>query len=73
MLNVEASPSVYSDTWSGASAPCHRPAVKKMMRVMVNVGIVVYIIYRMCSKRSVPVTDEASMVVSLKGDILSPK
>ena len=36
-------------------------------------GTVVYIIYRICLNRSAPATEEASTVVSLIGDILSPK
>lgn len=36
-------------------------------------GTVVYIMKRICLKRSAPDTDEASTVVSDIGDILSPK
>ena len=36
-------------------------------------GTVVIVIYRMCVKRGVPQSDEASTVVSESGDILSPK
>ena len=37
------------------------------------VGTVVIVIYLMCSKRSEPETAAARFVVSLNGDILSPK
>ena len=49
------------------------PIIKKIKSVIINDGIVVYIIYLICVKRSVPATAAARFVVSDSGDILSPK
>ena len=73
ILNLLASPSEYAPTCTSTALSVPRPATKKMTIVIRKVGTVVYIIYRICTKRSVPVADEARMVVSLNGDILSPK
>src|SRR5690554_8213286 len=45
----------------------------KTRMVMTNEGMVVYNIYRMCVNRSVPAIAGAKLVVSLSGEILSPK
>ena len=44
-----------------------------MIKVSRNVGNVVNIIYLICEYKSVPEIAEARLVVSLSGDILSPK
>ena len=49
------------------------PAMKKIINVMVMVGTVVYTMYRICLKISTRADDDANIVVSLNGDILSPK
>ena len=49
------------------------PAKKNIVSEMTKAGTVVFIIYRMWVKRGVPVTLDASTVVSDKGDNLSPK
>ena len=45
----------------------------KIISATIIEGTVVYIKYRMCVNRGVPVEEEASTVVSDKGDTLSPK
>ena len=62
------------------SAVCDTPdewwkilAVKKMTIAIVRDGTVVTIIYLIWVNRGVPVEDEASTVVSERGDTLSPK
>ena len=50
-----------------------KPATVKMSSETQNVGIVVFIIYRICVKRGVPETLEARTVVSDNGESLSPK
>ena len=50
-----------------------KPQMKKMINVIVKVGMVVIIIYRMCVNKSVPAMAGAKFVVSDSGDILSPK
>ena len=45
----------------------------KTMIVIVIVGTVVNVIYLMCVNKSVPAMAGAKFVVSLNGDILSPK
>ena len=49
------------------------PIIKKMISVMINDGIVVYVMYLMCVNKSVPEDTGARFVVSERGDILSPK
>ena len=49
------------------------PTTKKMISVMIKVGTVVYIMYRICVNKSVPAIAGARFVVSDRGDILSPK
>ena len=44
-----------------------------MTRVMMNEGTVVTIMKRICVKRGVPADEDASTVVSERGDTLSPK
>ena len=63
----------YCSIWSVAVASCESPATVKMTSVISNEGTVVIIIYRICLNRGVSVTDEARIVVSESGDILSPK
>ena len=53
--------------------PIQMPASENITRVMNMVGPVVIIMYRICVNNGVPLTDDASIVVSLSGDILSPK
>ena len=43
------------------------------IKVIINVGTVVNAIYFMCVNKSVPAIAGARFVVSLNGDILSPK
>ena len=50
-----------------------KPQIKKMINVMVNVGMVVNIIYLIWVNKSVPAIAGARLVVSERGDILSPK
>ena len=50
-----------------------RPIIKKIINVIIKVGMVVYIIYLIWIKRSVPDIAAARFVVSDRGDILSPK
>lgn len=45
---------------------------QKMMAVMTQAGTVVYIIFLMWSNKSTPTSEAAILVVSDKGDILSP-
>ena len=49
------------------------PIKKKIIKVIVYEGIVVYIIYFIWVKRFVPDIAAAKLVVSDKGDNLSPK
>ena len=49
------------------------PINKNKINVIEKEGIVVYIIYLMWVIRSVPAMAGARLVVSLNGDILSPK
>src|SRR5690606_1217477 len=50
-----------------------KPRIIKTRRVMIQVGVVVRVIYRIWVNRSLPVMAGAKFVVSLRGDILSPK
>ena len=54
-------------------ASCESPATVKMIKVIINDGIVVNSKYRMCEKIGLPVTEAAKTVVSDKGETLSPK
>ena len=47
--------------------------IENAINVIMIVGTVVYAIYLMCVNKSVPAIAGAKFVVSLKGDILSPK
>ena len=55
------------------SALTPKPIIKKIINAKIMEGPVVQTICRICVKRSVPVTAGARLVVSDKGDILSPK
>ena len=59
--------------WSEAVAWCVSPATVKITSVINMDGTVVIIIYLICLNSGVSVTEEARMVVSERGDILSPK
>ena len=72
-VNVFSRAATYCDVSLIVSEPIHNPASEKMMSVMKTVGPVVSIMYLMCVKSGVPLTEEASTVVSLRGDTLSPK
>src|SRR5690606_4924554 len=50
-----------------------KPKTIKTINVIMMVGVVVYIMYRMCVNKSVPAMADAKLVVSLIGEILSPK
>lgn len=54
-------------------ASCDKPAMVKMIKVIINDGMVVNSKYRMCEKIGLPVTDAAKTVVSESGETLSPK
>ena len=73
ILNVDESPSVYSSMCREPVLSIPNPAIKKIINVMVMVGTVVYTMYRICLKISTLDDDDANIVVSLNGDILSPK
>ena len=73
ILKVEARCDVYSVTWVSPLPESASPAMKKMISVKVNDGMVVKSIYRIWVNSSVPAELEARMVVSLNGEILSPK
>ena len=73
MLNFACSPFINISTSNSVAVLKQNPATRKMTRVMPKEGTVVYTIYLICSKRSTLTADDASMVVSLSGDILSPK
>ena len=45
----------------------------KKIKVIIIVGTVVIVMYLICSNRFDPETAAARLVVSLNGDILSPK
>ncbi len=49
------------------------PIIRKITIVIISDGVVVITIYRTCVNRSVPATAGARLVVSDRGDILSPK
>ena len=49
------------------------PAIVKIINVITIDGMVVISMYRMCVKRGVLVVEAANIVVSDRGDILSPK
>ena len=54
-------------------AACIRLATKKMISAMTNDGTVVTAMNLICVNRGVPAEEEASTVVSDRGEILSPK
>ena len=54
-------------------ASCDKPAMVKMIKVIISDGMVVNSKYRMCEKIGLPVTDAAKTVVSESGETLSPK
>src|SRR5690606_8208538 len=49
------------------------PIIVNKIKVIIKVGTVVSVMYRMWVNRSVPAIAGAKFVVSLNGDILSPK
>ena len=78
--------SVHGDTWKACESPSEnvctstaeastrkKPETRKMISVSVIEGIVVKSMYLMWTNRSVPVEELARIVVSLKGESLSPK
>ena len=71
--NVSFKEAEYMAIWSEAVASCVSPATVKITNVITMDGTVVIIMYLMCLNSGVSVTDEARMVVSESGDILSPK
>ena len=73
MLKVPFSASLNSAVNTELSVWCVRLAMRNMMHAIVMDGTVVMSIYRICVNRGVSVTDDASTVVSERGDILSPK
>ena len=70
---VSLSEAEYMAIWSVAVASCAKPAMVKIVSVMIMDGTVVIIIYLICLNKGVSVTEEARTVVSDSGDILSPK
>ena len=73
ILKVSARPSVY---WLMCKDPLLlrvKPQIRNITNVINIDGMVVNIMYRMWSKMSTLADDEARIVVSLNGDILSPK
>lgn len=72
-LNVEDKAEVKADVSIEAVAGTRKPAVRKMINVMVKEGTVVIIMYLICVNNGVPQSEEARTVVSDNGDILSPK
>ncbi len=74
MLNCDAmaasKEAVSTPAWESSM---NRPIPAKTTKVMLMDGTVVFIMYRMWLKRSVPATAGARFVVSLNGLSLSPK
>ena len=54
-------------------ASCENPATVKIIKVIMREGTVVIIMYRICRNSGVSVTEAANMVVSDRGETLSPK
>ena len=73
MLNVFSKVARYKALSLVPAFPIHIPAKEKRMSVINIVGPVVRSIYLICVNNGVPLTEEARTVVSLKGEILSPK
>ena len=53
-------------------ASCENPATVKIIKVIMREGTVVIIMYRICRNSGVSVTEAANMVVSDRGETLSP-
>ena len=73
MRKVERKASEYSAVDGTASGLCIRLATRNTTRATLIDGTVVNIIYLMWVKRSVPDDEDASTVVSDRGETLSPK
>ena len=73
MSNLSARDWVNSLIWMEDIDSYESPAIVKMVIVMIKEGIVVIIKYLIWVNKGVPAVDEASTVVSDKGEILSPK
>ena len=55
------------------SETCRNPRIINIINVIEILGMVVYVKYFICLKRSTFVTADARLVVSLNGESLSPK
>ena len=74
ILNVESNATKMSLIWSTfPSGLVENPQMRKTIKVIIMEGTVVHIMYFMCVNRSVPAIAGAKLVVSERGDILSPK
>ena len=73
MLNVSRSDAENAAICAGSLISCVNPTIVNTISAMLNDGTVVIIIYRMWVKSGVSADDEASTVVSDRGEILSPK
>ena len=73
ILNALPMASSLSETSAVPVVSKLKPMIRNTKRVTEIVGTVVNVIYRMCEKSSPPAMAGAKLVVSLKGDILSPK
>lgn len=72
-LNFEDKAKVKAEVSIDAAEGTRKPAVRKMINVMVKEGTVVIVMYLICVNNGVPQSEEARTVVSDNGDILSPK
>ena len=73
MVNVFVSANKKSVDESAPAADFAKPATRNIIKEMTKEGIVVTSIYLICGNNSAPADDDANMVVSESGEILSPK
>ena len=73
ILKADRSDCENSAAWDTSAAGWRRLAIRNIIRATVSDGIVVIIIYLIWVKSGVPLEEDASTVVSERGDTLSPK
>ena len=73
ILNLLSRADVNISTWLSPIELWERPAIVKTIRAITIAGIVVMSIYLMCFMIGTLTIEDASTVVSERGDILSPK
>ena len=72
-MNVASRLSISDDDSAVPTVSVKRPVMKNTINAIAMAGIAVIMRYLICLKRSTPQAEEATIVVSLNGETLSPK